>query len=388
MIRLGIGSSIFRYWSTICENFQGKAAVTFFKQTPLYDLHRRLGAKMTEFAGFLMPLQFGKGIIHEHLHCRSLAGLFDISHMGQCHIAGGSVGEALDKLTLGGIANLKIGGQKYTVLTNDQGGVIDDIVVTRDESGLGIIVNAACKAKDFAWLRQKMPADCSLQDCADLALLALQGPKAQVIIEKFSVEAACLPFMHACVTTIEGIVCKVSRSGYTGEDGFEISLYKDDAECLAEILLAEDGVEPMGLGARDTLRLEAGLCLYGHELDETITPIEAGLRWLLRTDHDDFPGAEKILAQYHTGPARLRAGFLVEGRIPVRRGSTIVDHECHPVGYVTSGSFSPCLNRPIAMAMVDKRHAFVGSALFALVRGSSVPIVACPLPFVPHRYRR
>jgi len=361
--------------------------VTALKQTPLYDLHLHLGARMTAFAGYQMPVQYGKGIIHEHLHCRSRVGFFDISHMGQCRILGDQAAAELEKLTPGGIVDLPIGTQKYTVLTNGAGGVIDDIIVTRLESGLGAIVNAGCKDKDFAYLQARLSAHCSFDELSDLALFALQGPGAAAVMAKFSTPAASLSFMQACVATIAGVECHISRSGYSGEDGFEISLSNSAAERIARLLLAEEDVEPIGLGARDTLRLEAGLCLYGHELNETITPIEARLQWLFKKGHADFPGAEKILGQLNNGAGQVRAGLLVEGRIPVREGCAIF-HQDQQIGYVTSGSFSPSLNRPVAMALLDRQFAGSGIVLSALVRNAPIAVTVCPLPFVPHRYLR
>jgi aminomethyltransferase len=361
--------------------------VTSSKQTPLYDLHLQLGAKMTTFAGYQMPVQYKNGIIREHLHCRSQAGFFDISHMGQCRVLGERAAEAMEKLTPGGIVDLKQGAQKYTVLTNAEGGVIDDIIVTRIEAGLSLIVNAGCKDKDFAYLLSQLPPDCQFEELNDLALFALQGPSAAAAIAKFSAEAGGLKFMQACAADIAGSMCHISRSGYTGEDGFEISLPQAEAQRIARLLLAEDGVEPIGLGARDTLRLEAGLCLYGHELNETISPIEAGLQWIFKKGHSDFPGAEKILAQWQTGAERVRIGLLVDGRIPVREGCEII-HQGQQIGYVTSGSFSPSLNRPVAMALLDRRFAGLGTTLTAMVRNSPISVTVSPLPFVPHRYLR
>lgn len=361
--------------------------MTDLRQTPLYQMHLRFGAKMTAFAGYAMPVQYPQGIIHEHIHCRNHTGFFDISHMGQCRILGDRAVGELEKLTPGGIVDLECSAQKYTVLTNNDGGVIDDIIVTRIESGLAIVVNAGCKDKDFAYLDRQLSGSCEFVVCPDLALFALQGPDAAAIMRKFSADAARLAFMHACKTDIDGIICNVSRSGYSGEDGFEISLHRDDAERLAAIVLGEDGVEPIGLGARDTLRLEAGLCLYGHELSETITPIEAGLQWLFKKNHSEFPGAERILAQLYSGSERQRVGLMVEGRIPVREGCEVY-HQNDRVGYVTSGGFSPSLNRPIAMALLDRRFAKIGTVLSAVVRDSPIAVTVCRLPFVPHRYHR
>ncbi|MGY6274913.1 glycine cleavage system aminomethyltransferase GcvT [Methylomonas sp. MgM2] len=362
--------------------------MTILKQTTLYGLHIERGAKMTAFAGYVMPVHYLKGIIQEHLHCRAEVGFFDISHMGQCRILGRNATLELEKLTPGGIVDLAVGQQKYTVLTNSDGGIIDDVIVTRIEDGLSMVVNAGCKEKDFAYLRQRVSKDCRFEELADLALLALQGPQAGPIMQIWSAEAAELAFMQACSTQIDGVDCVVSRSGYTGEDGFEISLRQSQAEYIARLLLAEAGVEPIGLGARDTLRLEAGLCLYGHELNETITPAEAKLQWIFKKGHDDFPGAETILRQLAQGPRRVRAGLSVDGKIPVREGAAVFDDKHNQVGYVTSGSFSPSLGRPIAMALIQPQSAKTGTRLLASVRDKQIAVTVCRLPFVPHRYHR
>ncbi|MDD5320851.1 MAG: glycine cleavage system aminomethyltransferase GcvT [Methylococcales bacterium] len=371
------------------------------KQTPLYHLHLELGAKIVPFAGYQMPLQYSKGIIHEHLHCRSHAGFFDISHMGQCLILGDSAAVELERLTPGNITGLKPGEQKYTVLTNNDGGIIDDIIITRIDSGLMIIVNAACKDKDFAYLKNHLSGRCTFKELPDHALLVLQGPAAATIMRKFSAAAAALSFMQACATEIDGIPCNISRSGYTGEDGFEISVANQYAEQLACLLLAEDEVEATGLGARDTLRLEAGLCLYGHELNESITPVEAGLQWLFKKGsfgfaqdrpfgfaQGKFPGADKILYQLQNGSEKIRTGLLVESKIPVRDGCVITDSEDKAIGHVTSGSFSPSLGRPIAMALLECGSVTLGNTLYAIVRDRKIPVTVTKLPFIPHRYHR
>jgi aminomethyltransferase len=358
------------------------------KQTPLYNLHLELGAKMVPFSGFLLPVQYGKGTLHEHQHCRNHAGFFDISHMGQCLVLGDDAVYGLEKLIPGNITGLKIGEQKYTVLTNNDGGVMDDIVITRIESGLMIIVNAACKDKDFKYLYNHLSGLCCFNELSGQSLFALQGPAAASVMEKFSGQAAKLSFMHACGTYINGIKCNISRSGYTGEDGFEILVGNHYAEQLARLLLAEEEVEPIGLGARDTLRLEAGLCLYGHELSESITPVEAGLGWLFKRSHNQFPGADIIQAQLQQGPERIRAGLLVNSKMPVREGSVIYSNEDIAIGYVTSGSFSPSLGQPIAMAMLDRNFANLGNKLYAKVRDHHIPVTVTPMPFVPHRYHR
>ncbi|MGZ5052337.1 MAG: glycine cleavage system aminomethyltransferase GcvT [Methylobacter sp.] len=366
------------------------------KKTPLYNLHLELGARMVPFADYLMPVQYRKGTLHEHLHCRSLAGFFDISHMGQCLILGEDAANGIEQLAPGDFSGLKSGWQKYTVLTNDTGGVIDDIVVTRIDTGLMIIVNAACKDKDFKYLYTHLSGRCCFNELSGQALFALQGPAAATIMERLSPPAAELLFMQARGTYIDGIKCNISRSGYTGEDGFEISVAKHNAEQLARILLAEKEVEPIGLAARDTLRLEAGLCLYGHELNETITPVEASLQWLFKRSYSQasgliqapFPGADKIIAQLQNGPERIRVGLLVDGKIPVREGNVIYDNTDNAVGYVTSGSFSPSLGRPIAMALLDSKVSGPGNTLYSIVREHRIGVTVTTLPFVPHRYRR
>jgi glycine cleavage system T protein (aminomethyltransferase) len=366
------------------------------KQTPLYDLHLKLGAKMVPFAGYQMPLQYSKGIIHEHLHCRSQAGFFDISHMGQCLVLGDGAAGELEQLTPSDITGLKSGAQKYTVLTNSDGGIIDDIIITRIDPGLMIIVNAACKDKDFAYLKNQLSGRCNFKELPDHALLALQGPAAATVMRKFSAPAIALSFMQACETEINGISCTISRSGYTGEDGFEISVANEYAEQLACLLLAEDEVEAVGLGARDTLRLEAGLSLYGHELNETITPVEAGLQWVFKKGHNKsydlaqgkFPGADKILNQLRFGSEKIRAGLVVESKIPVRDGADIIDNEDRIIGYVTSGGFSPSLGKPVAMARLDRNSAILGNTLYAMVRDRKIAVTVTKLPFIPHRYHR
>jgi aminomethyltransferase len=358
------------------------------KQTPLYDLHLKLGAKMVPFAGYQMPLHYSRGIIHEHLHCRSHAGFFDISHMGQCLILGDSAASELERLTPSDINGLKSGAQKYTVLTNDDGGIIDDIIITRIDSGIMIIANAACKDKDFTYLKSHLSERCDFKELPDHALFALQGPAAATVMQQYSAEAAGLSFMQACETEIDGILCTISRSGYTGEDGFEISVTNQYAEQLAGLLLAEDDVEVVGLGARDTLRLEAGLCLYGHELCEAITPVEAGLQWILKKGHNQFPGADKILSQLQHGPEKIRAGLVVESKIPVRDGAVIIDKEDKVIGHVTSGGFSPSLGKPVAMALLGRTSVSLDNTFYAMVRDRKIAVTVIKLPFIPHRYHR
>ncbi len=356
------------------------------KKTLLYNLHLELGARMIPFFGYLMPVQYGKGTLHEHLHCRNHAGFFDISHMGQCLVLGDEAAHELGRLMPSDLTWLKSGRQRYTVLTNNDGGIMDDIIITRIDSGLMIIVNAACKDKVFKYLYSHLSRQCCFNELNTQALFALQGPAAVSVMKKFSEQAAELSFMQACGTYINGIKCNISRSGYTGEDGFEILVSNHAAEQLARLLLAEDEVEPIGLAARNTLRLEAGLCLYGHEISESITPVEAGLQWLLRKNHNQFPGADKILVQLQYGSEKIRAGLLVKGKIPVRDGSEICNSEGVAVGYVTSGSFSPSLGRPIAMALLSRDVANKGNTLYAKVRDHRIAVTVTSLPFIPHRY--
>jgi aminomethyltransferase len=358
------------------------------KQTPLYQLHVELGGKMTVFAGYQLPIHYTNGIIHEHLHCRSHAGFFDISHMGQCLILGDKAVDAFERLTPSDIKGLQLGQQKYTVLTNSEGGIIDDIIVTRMESGLRVVVNAACKDKDFQYLSSQLSSCCRFEALADQALFALQGPLAKTIIAKFSLSAANLPFMTACEVKLDNVTCTISRSGYTGEDGFELSVANVHSEQLARLLLSETGVIPIGIGARDTLRLEVGLCLYGHELNETTTPVEAGLAWLVKKGKRDFPGENKIIQQLQQGVEKKRVGLIVDSKVPVREGSIVYCDEKDEIGHVTSGSFAPSLNKPIAMATIDSHYSVIGSHLYTKVRGRHVAVTVTHLPFIPHRYHK
>lgn len=358
------------------------------KQIALHQLHLDLGGRMTDFAGYQLPIQYRNGIIYEHLHCRRHAGFFDISHMGQCLVLGDDVAEELERLTPSDIRGLNIGQQKYTVLTNDSGGIIDDIIITRIESGVMVVVNAACKDKDFTYLKQQLSGRCQFIELDEQSLFALQGPSAASIIRKYSKSAADLAFMTACETELDGNPCRISRCGYTGEDGFEISVANAFAEPLARLLLSEKEVIPIGFGARDTLRLEAGLCLYGHELNESITPVEAGLKWLIKKGLNNFPGADKIIKQYQQGSERIRVGLVVEDKIPVREGGELFNHKHNKIGHVTSGSYSPSLGKPIALAIIDRAYSVSDTTLYAEVRGRQVSLTVTPLPFIPHCYHK
>lgn len=361
---------------------------TPLQKTPLSALHHQLGAKVVAFAGYEMPLQYLHGILHEHLHTRAQAGFFDISHMGQLLLSGKAAAEQLECLTPSAIATLQRGQQRYTVLTNDSGGVIDDIIITRlNDEQFFIVVNAACKDKDFLHLQHHLAPSCSLQALNDRALLALQGPAAANVIERHCADASALSFMHACETSINGINCIISRSGYTGEDGFEISLPADTAEIVARLLLSEPRVQPAGLGSRDTLRLEAGLCLYGHELNDTITPVEAGLKWIIDKHNDRYPGATIVQQQLQHGPNRRRVGLLPASKAPIRDGAVLKNRQGENVGIVTSGGYSPSLERPIAMGLVASEETQIGNTLITIRNSREVELTIAALPFVPHRYR-
>ena len=375
---------------------------TPLKITPLDAWHRRNGARMVPFAGYAMPVQYDLsgelgarckgGVLAEHLHTRGQAGLFDVSHMGQAMLTGAGVATALEALVPGDIAGLKPGRQRYTVFTNEAGGIIDDLMVARlDADRLLLIVNASRKKVDFAHLAERLPAAISLIPHEDRALLALQGPAAANVMMRLSPEAGALPFMGVAAVRIGGADCLISRSGYTGEDGFEISLPGADAEAFAEHLIRQPDVVPIGLGARDSLRMEAGLCLYGNDLDELTSPIEAGLTWVIgkrRKINWDFPGGVLIRDQLDHGPVRRRVGIRPDGRAPARAGTQIVAEDGTAAGIVTSGGFGPSVNAPVAMGYVRKNLANDGTRLNLIVRGRTIPATVVPLPFVPHQYIR
>jgi aminomethyltransferase len=370
--------------------------------TPLDALHRALGARMVPFAGYAMPVQYDftgamaercrGGVMAEHLHCREKAALFDVSHMGQARLEGDGVAAAFEALVPGDIVGLKPGRQRYTLFTNEAGGIIDDLMAANPGDGsLFLVVNAARKSVDFTHLKLELPDSVSLIELPDRALLALQGPLAAAALGRLAPEASALPFMGFAAIAVSGIACWVSRSGYTGEDGFEISVPAEHAEALARQLLEAPEVVPAGLGARDSLRLEAGLCLYGNDLDEVTTPVEAGLTWAIGKRRKlawDFMGATVVRDQLDNGPPRLRVGLRPEGRAPARAGTTIVDGAGNEAGLVTSGGFSPSLSAPIAMGYVRRDVAADGTGLFLLVRGKTLPATVVPIPFVPHRYIR
>lgn len=364
------------------------------KRTPLWSLHRELGAKMVEFAGYDMPVQYeGLGVLKEHVHTRTGAGLFDVSHMGQAIMtAAGDPAAALEKIVPGSICGLGPDKIRYTLLLNDNGGIIDDLMVTRwDDRTLFLVVNAGCKEKDYAYIQKKIGSEIKLKRLDDRALLALQGPKAEAVLSRLLPIASAMTFMTCARVVYEGHELYISRSGYTGEDGYEISVPGDFAEAFARLLLAFDEVKPVGLGARDSLRLEAGLCLYGHDLDENTTPIEANLKWVIqkaRREKRDFPAAEKILAQLENGPARLRVGIRPEGKAPVREGAELLSAEGQKIGIVTSGGFGPSIDGPVAMGYVESAYAHDGTKLQVMLRGQARPCEVAALPFYKPNYKR
>lgn len=361
------------------------------KQTPLHDLHVAKGGKMVPFAGYAMPVQFPDGILREHRHTRSAAGLFDVSHMGQVRLSGAGCDAALEALLPGNVCDLKSGRQRYSQLTTATGGILDDLMISRlGDNELALVVNAACKADDIAHLRAHL-GGFDLVERTDLALLALQGPEAGNVLARLAPATQALMFMQLAEVTLAGVPCLVSRSGYTGEDGFEISVPAASACDLAERLLAEAEVAPIGLGARDSLRLEAGLCLYGHDIDTETTPIEAGLAWSIgkrRREEGGYPGAEVIAAQLRDGPARRRVGLRPEGRAPAREGTEIVGPDDSVIGRVTSGGFGPSVEAPVAMGYVAAEFAEADREVGLMVRGKRLPARIAPMPFAPHRYRR
>jgi aminomethyltransferase len=375
------------------------ADLTSLRQTPLTALHRELGARIVPFAGYAMPVQYPAGILAEHRHVRAAAGLFDVSHMGQAFVVGSdhaATARALETLTTGDLQGLGLGQMRYTLLMSDSGGIVDDFIVTRsvsakDDGTLGIVVNADRKAVDYDYLRARMPAGVKLTAADDWALLALQGPLAAPVMARHCPMAAGLAFMTAMSAEFDGIDCHVSRSGYTGEDGFEISMKADKAETVARALLAEPEVLPIGLGARDSLRLEAGLCLYGHDIDETTTPVEADLRFAIakrRRAEGGFPGAARIARELAEGPSRLRVGIVPDGKAPARDGTPIADLSGRDIGRITSGGFGATVGGPIAMGYVEMALSAPGTKLALNVRGKAMPATVSELPFVPHRYVR
>ena len=366
-------------------------------KTPLHALHLELGARMVPFAGYDMPVQYPLGVMKEHQHTREQAGLFDVSHMGQIRLTGANAAKALETLVPVDIIDLPVGMQRYAMFTNEQGGILDDLMVANlGNDELFLVVNAACKDQDLAHLRQHIGEHCQIEPLfEERALLALQGPAAVKVLARLAPEVTKMTFMQFAPLRLLGVECYVSRSGYTGEDGFEISVPAANAESLARSLLAETEVAAIGLGARDSLRLEAGLCLYGHDMNSETTPIEASLLWAIskvrRADGaraGGFPGADRIFTQQQAGISRKRVGLLPQERTPVREGAEIVDDHGTVIGTVCSGGFGPSLGGPLAMGYLDTAFTALDSEVSALVRGKKVPLRVSKMPFVPQRYYR
>ena len=372
------------------------------KQTPLAALHRALGARMVPFAGYEMPVQYPAGVLKEHLHTRAAAGLFDVSHMGQIRILprSGKVEDAaaaLESLVPADILGLGAGRQRYALFTNETGGILDDLMVINRGDHLFLVVNAANKDADFAHLKGALSGSCSVEMLEDRALIALQGPRAEAVLAELWADITAMRFMDVAEASLHDIDCLISRSGYTGEDGFEISVPSDAAEDLAKRLLEHPDVLPIGLGARDSLRLEAGLCLHGNDIDATINPVEAALTWAIGKARKPggaraggFPGADVVFAALDDGPARLRVGLAPEGKAPVRAGVALyaTENGQEPVGSVSSGGVGPSAERPVAMGIIDAAHAKPGTQLFAELRGKRLPVTVAALPFVTPSFKR
>ena len=365
--------------------------------TPLHALHVELGARMVPFAGYSMPVQYPAGLMAEHHHTRQAAGLFDVSHMGQLRLSGPDAAAAFESLMPVDVINLAVGKQRYGLLLNDAGGIIDDLMFVNRGEDIFVIVNGACKHGDLAHIQARIGSRCTIEPQFDRALLALQGPQAVNALARLLPGVQTLVFMTGAAFTWDSAELFITRSGYTGEDGFEISLPANAAEAFARALLAQPEVQPIGLGARNSLRLEAGLCLYGQDIDTTTTPIEAGLNWAIQKVRRSggaraggFPGADKVLGQLdgRTPLARQRVGLIAQERVPVREHVTLQNAAGQAVGEVTSGLLGPSINQPVAMAYVQAEYAAAGTLVHALVRGKSVPMQVSAMPFVPTRYFR
>jgi aminomethyltransferase len=370
------------------------------KHTPLYDLHVELGAKMVPFAGYDMPVQYPMGVMKEHLHTRAAAGLFDVSHMGQVILSGAdweAVARAFETLVPMDVLGLEDGRQRYGFFTNEAGGIEDDLMFARRGEDILVVVNAACKQADIARMKAALEPDVRVTPLEDRALIALQGPGAEAVLAGLDARAAAMRFMDVADLELGGTAVWASRSGYTGEDGYEISVAPGDAEALVRALLAQDAVEAIGLGARDSLRLEAGLCLYGHDIDAATNPVEAALTWAIQKVRRQggaraggFPGAAAILAALDSGAARKRVGLLPEGRAPMREGVVIYDaaEGGTAVGTVTSGGFGPTVGGPVAMGYVAAQASAIGTSLWGEVRGKRLPLSVAKLPFVAAGFKR
>jgi aminomethyltransferase len=370
-------------------------SATVLQKTPLHALHLELGAKMVPFAGYDMPVSYPAGILAEHRHCRESAALFDVSHMGQLRLLGDDAAKALESLVPVDVVDLPVGKQRYGFFTNARGGILDDLMITRREGDLFVIVNAACKDADLQHLLTHIGRRCTVESLPDRALLALQGPRSATVMSRLNPALSKLAFMTGMGATLAGADCFVTRSGYTGEDGFEISVLASQAEALARALLASTEVQPAGLGARDTLRLEAGLCLYRHDINDVTTPVEAGLTWAIQKVRraggaraGGYPGANVIDRQLAFGVSSRRVGLVGLERVPVREGALIVDAQGRTLGHVTSGTLGPTVNHPIAMAYLVANYALLDYEVYAQVRGKNQPMRVSAMPFAPHRYFR
>jgi len=364
-------------------------------KTPLHALHLELGARMVPFAGYDMPVNYPGGIIAEHKQCRESAALFDVSHMGQVRLVGEDAARALETLVPVDVLGLAVGQQRYALFTDASGGILDDLMVTRREADLLLVVNAGCKDADIRHLVTHIGHRCQVLPMPDRALLALQGPRAAEALAHLNPAVTRLVFMTGGAFKLAGADCFVTRSGYTGEDGFEISVPEESAVKLMRALINLPEVKPAGLGARDTLRLEAGLCLYGHDIDTRTSPVQAGLTWAIQKvrrpggERDGrYPGADVIASQLAGGVSHKRVGLVALERVPVREGAKLVDARGHKLGTVTSGTIAPTVNKPIAMAYLSAEHAQPKHEVYAEVRGQKVPMIVTPMPFVPHRYFR
>ena len=368
-------------------------------KTPLHDLHLRLGAKMVPFAGYAMPVQYPLGVMKEHTHTREKAGLFDVSHMGQVIVRGTDYAQAalaLETLIPVDILGLPENRQRYGFFTNDAGGITDDLMLANRGDHVFVVVNAACKSADIAHMRAQL-GSVTIEEVTNRALLALQGPTSASVLSTLDPRADAMRFMDVATLVLDGVECWVSRSGYTGEDGYEISVPNSDAERIAECLLAHDDVEPIGLGARDSLRLEAGLCLYGHDIDTETSPAQAGLGWAIQKSRrmggaraGGFPGAEAVLAELANGAARKRIGLRPEGRAPMREGVELFADETSttPIGHITSGGFGPTIGGPVAMGYLPASHTDHGTTVYGELRGKRLPLAVAPLPFTPANFKR
>tara|TARA_B100001109_G_scaffold4850_1_gene3719 strand:- start:798 stop:1925 length:1128 start_codon:yes stop_codon:yes gene_type:complete len=370
------------------------------RKTPLYDLHRDLGAKLTEFAGYEMPVQYGLGILSEHQHTRAKAGLFDVSHMGQVILRGRSYTEtalALEKLLPTDVLGLEVGRQRYGLLTTNSGGILDDLMFSNRGDHIFIVLNAACKNSDIKHLKSLLEPEILVEEVLNRALIALQGPASETVLGELNPQVKNMKFMDVETLLVSGVECWISRSGYTGEDGFEISIPAADAELVTRSILSNENVEFIGLGARDSLRLEAGLCLYGHDINQATTPVEASLTWAIQKVRrangeraGGFIGSKIILKQLDEGTERKRVGFLPQTRAPMREGVEVFETERSKdtIGIITSGGYGPTVGHPVAMGYIDSKYAQNKNNLFGELRGKRVPIKVSKIPFVPLNFKR